>query len=329
MKNHGEIFTELDVDKLREYFLRKDKRKKSRLMKLDEAIDKYVKDGDYLASTGFGFTRIPVAGLMEIVRQKKRNLGFSVHMSSLDGSILTMGECFNRCDVSYGLAFEAMGVSKAMRRYFESGKVKYTDWSNGAISWRLKAASMGIPFIPVRSMLGSDTEKYSAGVEIDCPFTKKKLLALPALYPDVAIIHVHAADIYGNAHIKGILVSDVDIARATKKLIITTEELVSEEYFKNNGANTTIPYYLVDAVIHIPFGGFPGCVPYKYFMDVEHLLKILEVEKDDEQYKEYIEKNIIKVKEFYDFLNLNGGFKRMNELIRKEELLGVVEDINE
>jgi len=142
-------------------------------MKLDEAIDKYVKDGDYLASNRFWFYKNPSGCINGDCKTRQKNLGFSVHMSSLDGSILTMGECFNRCDVSYGLAFEAMGVSKAMRRYFEAGKVKYTDWSNGVISWRLKAASMGIPFIPVRSMLGTDTEKYSAGVEIECPLQRR------------------------------------------------------------------------------------------------------------------------------------------------------------
>ncbi|MDY6821951.1 MAG: CoA-transferase, partial [Deferribacterota bacterium] len=328
-QNKGKIFTELDVDKIREYNLKKDKRKKNKLISLSEAIDKYVENGDYLASTGFGLTRIPSAALYEIVRQKKKNLGFSLHMSSLSGSILTMGKCFNRCDFSYGAAFEAMGINKAMRRYLESGNVEYTDWSNSAISWRLRAAAMGIPFIPIRSMLGTDTEKYSAGIEIECPFTKKKLLAVPALYPDVAIIHVHAADVYGNAEIKGILVSDIDISRATKKLIITTEELVSDEYFRSDPSRTVIPYYLVDAVVHVPFGGYPSGVPYRYYMDIDHLNEILEVEADEKEYEAFIEKNIYQTKDFYDYLNIQGGFKKMQKLIEKEQLLGVEGGENE
>ena len=114
------------------------------------------------------------------------------------------------------------------------------EWTNAALAWRYRAAAMGVPFLPARVMFGTDTYKYSAAKEIHCPFTGKRLLAVPALYPDVAIIHVHRADRYGNAQIDGITVSDYDVARAAKAGIITTERLIDNDEIRNDPSRTFI-----------------------------------------------------------------------------------------
>ncbi|MCR4427856.1 MAG: CoA transferase subunit A [Caldiserica bacterium] len=321
MDGLGRIFTETDPDVLRDYFRRKPKKMVSKVMTVKEAVSLLINDGDYLAVGGFGGVRIPTAVLHEIVRQGKKNLGFSGHTATHDCQILAAGKCFNRCDIAYVIGLEARGIPKMTRKYFESGAVECTEWTNAAMTWRLKAAAMGVSFIPVRDMLGTDTAKFSGAKEITCPFTGKKYLAVPALYPDVAIIHVHEADPLGNSDIKGILVSDVELARAAKKVIITCERLVPTEVFRNDPKKTTIPYYLVDAVIEVPFGSYPGNMPYEYYSDEEHLSEWLQAEEDPDTYQAFLEKYIFNTRSFEEYLELCGGMKKMQKLRQMEFLL--------
>ncbi|MDI6868843.1 MAG: CoA-transferase [Coprothermobacterota bacterium] len=314
MDGQGRIFTEIDPDRMREYFRQKPKKMVNKVTTVKEAVSALINDGDYIAIGGFGGVRIPTAVLHEIVRQGKKNLGFSGHTATHDCQILAAGKCFNRCDIAYVIGLEARGIPKMTRKYFESGEVECTEWTNAAMTWRLKAAAMGVSFIPVRDMLGTDTAIYSGAKEITCPFTGKKYLAVPALFPDVAIIHVHEADIYGNSDIKGILVSDIELARAAKRVIITCERLVPTESFRNDPKKTTIPYYLVDCVIEVPYGSYPGNMPYEYYSDEEHLAEWLQAEDDPETYRLFLEKYIYGAKNFEEYLELCGGLAKMQKL---------------
>ncbi len=310
-------------DDMREFFRKKSKKLEPKLMGLGEAVDRFIQEGDYLALGGFGLVRIPMAFIHEMIRQKKGGLKCAAFTSNLDTDMLAAGKMFKETDVSYAIAFEALGFPKIIRKYFESGEIYTTEWSNGALGWRYKAAAMGLSFLPIRSMLGTDTQKYSAAKEITCPFTGMKYLAVPALYPDAAVIHVHAADIYGNSYIKGVLIADIDIAKASKKVVITAERIVPTEFFRNNPERTKIPFYLVDAVVKSPFGSYPANMPYEYFLDVEHLREMLEAFSDEEGLKRYLDENIFKCETFFDFINLHGGMKKIQYLIDKEnEILG-------
>src|SRR5437763_8827293 len=111
---------------------------------------------------------------------------------------------------------------------------------------------MGLPFLPARSLLGTATFRHSAAIEIACPFTGERLAALPALYPDVAAIHVHEADRYGNCRLRGTSVADLDLARAARKLIITCERLIPNEEIRADPSRTAIPLYLADALRDAP-----------------------------------------------------------------------------
>ena len=182
-------------------------------MSLKDAVERFVKDGDYLAIGGFGTSRTPIAACQEIVRQGRKNMGFAGHTSTHDFQILAAGEVFNRVDIAYIIGLEARGMSQCARAYMESGQVKICEWSNFSLAARLKAAAMGIPFLPTRNMIGTDTFKYSAGKIMTCPFTGKTLALQPALYPDASVIHVHEADISGNCRIQGIVISDDDLER--------------------------------------------------------------------------------------------------------------------
>ena len=316
----GKLFTDLCPDKAREYFRSKSRVMKDKVMDVKEAVSSFIRDGDYIAIGGFGTNRIPTAVLHEILRQGKKDLGLSGHTATHDFQILAAGGAMNRVDVAYVVGLEARGLSKAARRLFEEAKIEVCEWTNAALAWRYRAAAMGVPFLPARAMFGTDTYKYSAAKEIHCPFTGKRLLAVPALYPDVAIIHVHRADRYGNAQIDGITVSDYDVARAAKRVIITTERLIDNDEIRNDPSRTFIPYYCVDAVCHVPYGSYPGNMPYEYFSDEEHLNEWLAADAHPSTLEPFLEKYIFNTKDFNEYLELCGGEEKLQEL-RKLELL--------
>jgi glutaconate CoA-transferase subunit A len=320
-QGEGPLFMDPDADKARGFFRQKKRSLVNKLMSVREAVDRFVHDGDYLAIGGFGANRIPTSICHEIVRQRKKNLAFAGHTSTHDFQILAAGEVFNRCDIAYIIGLEARGLSPNARRYMESGKVECCEWTNYAMALRLKAAAMGVSFIPGRNIMGTDTFKHSAVKVVKCPFTGKLYALYPALWPDVAAIHVHEADVYGNCRIKGISVADLELARAAKHLIITCERLVRNEEIRSDPTSTVIPYFLVDAICEVPFGSYPGNMPYEYFSDEEHLKLWLESEKDPEEFKKFLEKYIYGTKDFNEYLELCGGIQRINELRAQEHLI--------
>ncbi|MBW2367959.1 MAG: CoA transferase subunit A [Deltaproteobacteria bacterium] len=320
-KGTGPLFMDPDPDIARDFFRKKTRKQVNKVMSLKNAVAKLVKDGEYLAIGGFGANRTPVAACHEIVRQGRKNMGFAGHTATHDMEILSAGEVFNRLDVAYVVGLEARGLSTCSRKYVESGKVQVTEWTNYSLTMRMKAAAMGVPFLPTRNLMGTDTFAYSAAKTIACPFTGKKLVALPALYPDVAFIHVHEADIYGNSRFRGIAVSDIDLANASKRLIITAERLISTDEIKRDPSATKIPYHLVDAVCEVPYGAYPGTMPYEYFSDEAHLKEWLTVERDLEKFKEFLNRNIYDCPDHETYIQRNGGSTKMRELRAKEMLL--------
>ena len=318
--SQGELFSAPDVDAARDFFAQKSRAMTDKRMTVTEAVRRFIKDGDYFASGGFGGVRISTAVLHEIVRQGIQSLGLSGHTATHDFQILVAGKCFDRCDIAYVVGLERRGLSPNARRYLESGAVRMTEWSNATLGWRYKAAAMGIPFLPARSVLGTDTFKYSSAKEIICPFTGQKLLAVPALYPDVGVVHVHRADMYGNAQVDGISIADYDMSRACKQLIVTTERIVSTDEIRRNPSQTFIPYWLVDAVCEVRYGSYPGNMPYEYYSDEEHLAEWLEAEKDESVLQAFIDKYIYGTRNFEEYISLKGGEERMRELCDMEPL---------
>ena len=319
----GPLFTNLDPDVARSYFRKNSRAMTDKLMSVKQAVSVLISNGDYLASGGFGANRISTAVLHEILRQKKRNLSFAGHTTTHDFQILAAGnldgeKLLARVDASYIVGLEARGLSLQARRIMQSGEVEVCDWSNYALACRFKAAAMGVPFLPIRSMLGTDTFRHSAAKVIECPFTGKKLAADPALYPDVAVIHVHESDCYGNCRINGITVADFDLARAARKLIITAEHIITNDEIRQSPDSTQIPSLFVDAVCEVPYGSYPGNMPGLYFSDEEHLQQWLEVEKDENNLKAFLNKYIYEVENFEGYLSLCGGKERMEQLLAIE-----------
>jgi glutaconate CoA-transferase subunit A len=320
----GELFTSPDVESARQAFRHKSKRMVDKVMSVREAVSQFVVDGDYLASGGFGGDRIATALLHEIVRQRKQQLSFAGHTATHDFQILCAGndtgrgQLLARCDVAYIVGLEARGLSPHARRVVESGQVELCEWTNYALAVRLQAAAMGVPFLPLRSMAGTDTFERSAARRIHCPFTGQTLIAVPALWPDVAVIHVHEADCYGNCRIRGTSVADWHLARAAKKLIVSCERLVPNTEIRRDPTATMIPFYCVDAVCEVPGGSYPGNMPYEYFSDELHLRQWLDVERDPSTYREFIERHLFDTADFDEYLAVSGGSQRMDDLRRQE-----------
>ncbi len=313
-KKERELYGFITPDEFRNLNHKKSRAMTDKLTDLKSAISKLVKDGDYLGIGGFGMDRLPAAALHEVVRQKKKHLTLAGHTATHDGQILFAGECIDKVDAAYVVGVELLGLSPNYRRGFQEGKVQVTEWTNATLAWRYKAASMGLSFLPVRSMLGTDTIKHSKAIEYKCPFTGETYALVPACFPDVSIIHVPRADKYGNCQIDGITVSDYDLARASKKIIITTEEIILTEQIRSQSERTIIPYYYVDAVVHVPYGSYPGNMPGKYYLDIEHLSQWNTAEKDLHSLEKFLNKYIYDVKDWNEYLERCGGKKRLHEL---------------
>lgn len=316
----GKIFTDPDADKARAFFRHKSRKLENKVMTVKDAVGKFVKDGDYLTLGGFGANRIPAAVAHEIVRQGRKNMGFAGHTSTHDFQILCAGEVFDKVDVAYIVGLEARGLSANARRYMESGKVEVSEWTNYSLSVRFKAAAAGVSFYPSRNIMGTDTFRFSGAKIIQCPFTGTKYAAMPAIFPDVTAIHVHEADIYGNCRVRGITVSDFDVARATKRLIITCERLIAHDEIRRDPSLTVIPYWLVDAVCEVPYGSYPGNMYGEYFSDEEHLREWMKVEQDSDEFKKFLDKNIFGCKDHFEYIEKNGGLRKM-QMLRQKELM--------
>jgi len=321
------LFSDPSSAAARESFARKPRPLTDKITTVAEAVARLVHDGDYFASGGFGSNRIPAAVIHEILRQRKQNLRFAGHTTTHDFELLCAGNLTGRgrtlaaVDISYILGLEARGLSAHARRVMQSGEVETVEWSNYALALRFAAAAMGVPFLPTHSMLGTDTEVHSPGKRIECPFTGEILLAVPALYPDVAAIHVHEADRFGNCRFRGNSVADIDIARATKRLIITCERLVPHEEMRRDPHLTQIPFLCVDAVCEVPFGSYPGNMPGEYFSDEGHLRAWLDAEVEPETFRRFIKEYIDGVPDFNGYIEKCGGLPRMQQLRHRELLL--------
>jgi glutaconate CoA-transferase subunit A len=309
----GALFVRPDADGFREY-VRKNKPHSpvDKRMSEREAVRKFVRPGDYVATDLYGMVRAPMSLVREIIRQNPSGLSLA-GQGGMDVDLLVASGLVRRIDNVY-IGHEVFGLSNAYRRLAASGKVEITEWTNAALAWRFKAAAMGIPFIPSRTMLGTDTFRWSAARSGRCPFSGQELCFLPALAVDVGIIHVHRCDRYGNAQIDGTTGLGFELSRASKKLILSTERIVPESEIRRSPERTVIPHYLVDAVVEARYGSHPGEMCYEYAMDrprVQEYIKAMETAKGAEA---YLEKYVRDAGSHEEYLELVGGERQMRRL---------------
>ena len=275
-------------------------------MSLKEAVA-LIPDNVHVAIGGCHYSRTPMASMWEIIRQKKRGLVFSKSITATEGDLLLVAGTTRHIITSWFSPGVTWGVSRIMRQFVQSGEAIYEEWSHMSLGLRYRAAAMGIPFLPTRSMLGSDVYKQLKDIkEMQCPFTGDKLALVPALHPDVAIIHVQKADPYGNAQISGFPFMDKDIALAADAVILTTEQIIDNNEIRRTPDRTDIPFFCVDAVVEVPY----GCLPHEcygaYEPDFNHMDMYVKVmmERTTEGVQEYLDKYVYAPQSFDDYLSL-------------------------
>jgi glutaconate CoA-transferase subunit A len=226
-------------------------------MSATEAIRRFVSDGDTVAVGGTNHARTPMALLAEILRQGRSDLSLARPLTCFESELFIATGMATKVITSWVGIGHGWGLAKVLREYVEAGRIAYEEWSHLGLGLRLKAGAMGVPFLPSYTMLGSDLGHRLDLAPVDCPYTGQKLYAVPSLNPDVALIHVQRADVYGNAQIDGYELMDADVARAARRLVISTEEVVDTDSLRLDPARTTIPSFAVDAVVHQPMGAYP------------------------------------------------------------------------
>jgi len=322
LEGSGELIGWHDPDENREWVrTNKSRDLKDKRMTIAEAVAQYVPDGAFIACGGFGHIRVSMAAVYEIIRQRKKHLTMAGKTAVHDADILVGAGCVDRLEVAYAFGHELRGLSPASRRAVETGQCKVVaELSNAAYQWRFLAGMMGLPFIPTRNLLGTDTFKYSSAKVVKDPFSGKPVCLLPACYPDVVFVHVPRCDIYGNAQVDGIIIEDFELARAARRLILTAEEIVPESEIRRQPWRTVIPFFLVDAVVEVPYGSHPCQMPYLYFFDEEHIGEWLRMSKSPEGAKEYFDKYVYGLKDFNAYLDEIGGLRKLQYLKEVEQL---------
>ena len=237
-----------------------------------------------------------------------------------------MIECGNvdKSHASYNGA-EMRGTDRLFSNSVKSGKTKIlSEWSHGAMALGYKAAQLGVPGLFSKSMLGSDIIKcnpYVKTVQNPMKNDPDPVLFIPAIYPDIAFIHVQQADKFGNARIYGPAVNDIAIAGAVKKLVITAEEIVPESELRYNNKGVVIPFMYADAVVELPYGGLPGSVPGCYYWARQWWEELMRfAARSPENAKVFCEKWIFSCKDQYDLIDKLGGPRFMVESRRQTKV---------
>jgi glutaconate CoA-transferase subunit A len=230
-----------------------------------------VTDGAVVALGGGLSARLPMALVRELIRQHRTGLHVVGSAHSIDVDMLVAAGAVRRCEESYVGFEQDLGLAPAYRHAAEDGTIEVAESCCATLLTQLRASEMGLPFLPVRGVRGSDMPSlHPEYAEITCPFTGETLVAVPALRPDVALLHAPSGDRYGNLHLEQPYVLDERFASASRAVIATVDDLVSTEEVIASGI--TIPSHLVDAVVLAPYGAHPtSCYP-RYSYDRRHLL---------------------------------------------------------
>jgi len=243
----------------------------SKLMTLPEAIAKFVNDGDTVYAAGFTHL-IPFAAGHEIIRQRKKDLILARATPDLIYDILVAAGCARKVIFSY-MGNPGVGSLRIVRSALEQGKLEWEEYSHFGMITRLQAGASGLPFLPMNQTGATDLEKANPNIKrIPDPYGGKDVIVVPALNPDVAIVHVQRADANGNAHLWGIIGEQKEAAFAAKNVILTAEEIVAESVIRSDPNRTMIPSIVVSAVCHVPFACHPSYAQGYYDRDNEFYL---------------------------------------------------------
>lgn len=280
-----------------------------KVVSLEEATS-LVADGAFLAVGGYFLSYHPVALVRELVRVGKRSLRVLAPLGSVDADLLIAGGCVSEIHFSM-ISLEQFGFAPNFRSWIEAGRVSAIEYPESVIIAGLRAANSGMPFGATRVGLGSDQLQLHPEFKVSgCPLTGEPYVAVPPLQPDVTVMHAPRADQWGNVQFDDVFL-ELELARASRTVIVTVEEIVPEGAI---AGRVTIPQYLVDAVVEVPFGAHPtGCYP-RYVFDGWHLLDYVAAGRDG--FDGYLERYVRAPRTQAAYLEAAGGVERLMRLNR-------------
>jgi len=274
--------------------------KMSKLIPLSEAISKYVNDGDTVYAAGFTHL-IPFAAGHEIIRQGKKNLTLARATPDLIYDQMVAAGCAKKVIFSY-MGNPGVGSLRIVRSFIEQGKLEWDEYSHFGMITRLQAGASGLPFLPMNQTGATSLEQANPNIKrIADPFGGKDVIVVPALNPDVAIVHVQRADENGNAHLWGIIGEQKEAAFAAKKVIVTAEEIVDESIIRSDPNRTMIPGIVVSAVCHVPFACHPSYAQGYYDRDNEFYLGWDKVSESVDSVKVWLDEWVFGVKDHNEY----------------------------
>jgi len=279
------------------------------VLSMDEAIARFVADGDVVAAEGFTHL-IPFAAGHEIIRQRKRDLVLCRLTPDLIYDQMVAAGVARKLIFGW-IGNPGVGSLYAIRRAVEHGHphpIELDEYSHFGLVSRLKAGASGLPFMHLRDYDGTDLPKVNDRIRrVSCPFTGESLAAVPALRPDVAIIHAQRADASGNTQVWGLLGVQKEVAFAANKVIVVVEQIVSEAIIRADPNRTLVPGLVVDAVVEEPFGAHPSYVQGYYDRDNAFYVEWAETSRDEARLEAYLDEWVYGVGSREEYVSKLGG----------------------
>ena len=295
-----------------------------KLMSPRAAVERFVHDGAQVALGGFTINRNPMAIAYEIARQRVRELHVVAHSNGQALDTLVGAGCVARIEIAYGGNGRFAPTCIRFRRAVERGEIVVEDYSNYQMALRFLAGALNVPFIPTKSGLHTDLVRrhgFSAAYRAAADLPEQKLVAmpdpfdgdgddvvlLPALKPDVAIVHAQTVGDDGTVRIKGLTFADLEQAKSARAVIVTCEEIVPAAELRVDPDQNALPPFLVDAVVHAPFGAHPTACRYFYDYDPTFLNDYKRLARDDGEYAAWLDKWVYGPADYDDYLAAVGA----------------------
>jgi glutaconate CoA-transferase subunit A len=268
----------------------------SKIVSLSEAIGQYVQDGDLIYAAGFTHL-IPFAAGHEIIRQGRRGLALARATPDLIYDQMVAAGCAGKVIFSY-MGNPGVGSLRMVRAEIEAGNLDWEEYSHFSMISRLQAGATGLPFMPMNPTAAGELERANPHYRtVTDPYSGGQVVVVPALKPDVAIVHVQRADEAGNAHVWGIIGEQKEAAFAAERVILTAEEIVPEDVIRSDPNRTLIPGFIVDAVCQVPYCAHPSYTQGYYDRDNAFYLEWDEISKTKEGVLKYLDEWVYGVKD--------------------------------
>jgi glutaconate CoA-transferase subunit A len=285
----------------------------SKLTTMRDSIARHVPSGSMVLMGAQLEQMIPLAAGHELIRQGRRDLTLVGPISDILFDQMIGAGCVSRVMAAW-VGNVSAGVGYCFRRAVEQNiprRLDVVDYSNFTMAMALHAGALGVPFLPTYATLGSDLLKKNGNLrEFSSPVSEEKLVAVRALRPDVAILHVQRADTAGNSHLWGSLGVAVDGACASRKIIVIAEEIVEPEVIASDPNRTLIPGFLVSAVVHEPGGAHPSPVQGYYNRDHAFFSQYHEQTRRLEDFEDWLAHWVIRVADRREYLNQLSAARR-------------------